>query len=136
VQRISAAIALGILLAFPNGGVFSQDASRPECGAQLRKFVAELDDVLSSDPHPLYTLFALLKRFFPIEKCDIEAAISVCRQSKFFLSADIGQRVTVIIFNSGANGRRSESGYEVSFGISNETGNTQFPSARPNKMSL
>jgi hypothetical protein len=136
VQSASVAIAVATVLALANGGASAQEANRHECGAQLRKFVGELDDVLSSDPHPLYTLFALLKRSFPLEKCDIEAAISICRQSKFFLRAEVGQRVTVIIFNSGANGRRSESGYEVSFGISNETGNTRFPSARPNKMSL
>ena len=62
----------------------AQKASqKAQCADQLRAFVAEIDQLLptvrSSD-----RLDAAIKRHFPLRGCDIEEALEICRQSKYF----------------------------------------------------
>jgi hypothetical protein len=58
--------------------------SSSECISRLTNFVEALDDLLESNPPTLFPLDDLLKKYFPLERCDVEEAVKISHRSKFF----------------------------------------------------
>ena len=54
-----------------------------DCAVRLRGFVTELDEVLAS-ARTVFVVHDLFKKYLPLEKCDIQEAITISRQSKYF----------------------------------------------------
>jgi len=111
--------------------VVNTDESKVECVTRLRDFIAELDELLNSDPHSIRPVFNLLNRYFPLENCDINEAIKICRQSKYFRGVDEQPKSYVIWFSSA--GFFQHPGVFVTFSLLKESGNSRFPSAKFNK---
>lgn len=102
-----------------------------DCAARLTKFVKALDGLLGSNPSSEGPISALLEVHFPMEKCDIDEAIKISRQSKFFFSASNHTGYYTIVFNNG--GYFDGLGFRVGFAILKTSGNSYLPYALPNR---
>lgn len=113
-------------------GASSQNATVNEergaqCAERLTRFVVELDALLSSDELSVDPYLALLKRYFPVTHCDVQAALAICRQSKYLSGIEEWPKEYGCFFKA--------SGFKVSFGLLKESGNSELPTAGVNKSS-
>ncbi|MGP0090889.1 MAG: hypothetical protein ACLPKB_13165 [Xanthobacteraceae bacterium] len=95
------------------------------CKTKLASFVTELDALLDSRPRYIDPFIILLKKYFPLIHCDIDEAIAICSQSKYAMPVRVSARYHGFAFNSRTS---NYTGYIVSFGLQNETGNSEYPS--------
>jgi hypothetical protein len=101
-----------------------------ECSAHLRSFIAEIDQKIetstSVDP-----LRETIKKYFPLSGCDVDDAVSISRKSKYFDRADQFQKDVVIVLRKKNPGTW---GFEVSFALSRETGDSKLSAAIVDKI--
>src|SRR5262249_5179689 len=102
------------------------------CAARLSQFVHEMDNILAEDPRSVGPLLDLLKKYFPIEGCDVEEAIKISRSSKYFVAVSRNIDVDVIVFNNAGFFNR-HSGFMVQFGLRKPSGDTELPYAMVNE---
>jgi hypothetical protein len=117
------------------GAAGSEVVSREheECKTRLGNFISELDALLDVNPRSLEPLLSLLQRHFPLKNCDIETAITISRKSKYFASASEQPTSYVIAFTSATPASPPFSGFDVSFGLSKASGDSQYPFAQIHK---
>jgi hypothetical protein len=99
----------------------------------MKEFVSELDALLDQNPPTLEPFLSLLKQTFPLTGCDIEEVVRIARKSKYFLSPYQNGSMLVFSFSSARPFSGPLSGFDVSFGISKSTGNTELPFAKIHK---
>ena len=76
------------------------DQASRECAVKLKDFILELDKLLASNPSYVYPVLDLLKKYFPMEKCNTEEDIRISRNSKFFSHVSETETYCVIAFDS------------------------------------
>jgi hypothetical protein len=96
------------------------------CEGKLTAFVAELDALLGDRTTPLDTINFLKKRYFPLNHCDIDRAIDICRRSKYVKTINRYRVQTSFVFSNYPENRY---GYNVGFLLSNLSGDSEFPGA-------
>jgi hypothetical protein len=99
-----------------------------ECKTRLGNFISELDALLDVNPNSLEPLLSLLQRSFPLKNCDIQAAIAICRKSKYLSSVEEGSDRYVFVFSNAFSG--AFSGFNVLFSLVKLSGNSQSPFAQ------
>jgi hypothetical protein len=101
-----------------------------ECSAHLRSFIVEIDQKIetstSVDP-----LRETIKKYFPLTGCDVDEAVSIARKSKYFDRVDQFQKDVVIVLRKKSPGSW---GFEVSFALSRETGDSKLSAAIVDKI--
>jgi hypothetical protein len=104
-----------------------------ECETKFTTFIQELDKLLASDPSTIYPVFDLLNRSFPVEGCDIQGAIRVSRQSRFF--SHVSEEITyyVIAFDSRGFAGPMDPGFHVQVSLLKASGNSRLPAAHVNQ---
>jgi hypothetical protein len=113
------------------GTVSAAERAR-DCLQRYSAFVQALDALLASDPPQVTTVHDLINRSFPIVGCNINEAIEVSRQARFFSYVSEAPRHYLIIFNSRGLSGIFDPGYNVQIGFWKETGNSVLPSANIN----
>ncbi len=108
-------------------------ASHAECKTRLENFIAELDAILTENPNSLEPLLTLLEKHFPLKNCDVMDAISITSQSRYFTSVEEQPRMYVFSFSNASSTSRSSSGFDVIFGLSKVSGDSQLPFALVHK---
>jgi hypothetical protein len=108
-------------------------SSQMNCLDRMKEFVSELDALLDQNPPNLEPFLSLLKQTFPLTGCDIEEVVRIAKRSKYFSSPSHNGSVLVFSFSSASPNSGPFSGFDVSFGISTLTGNTQLPFAKIHK---
>jgi|SRR4051812_28970970 hypothetical protein len=106
---------------------------RMDCLDRMKEFVLELDALLDKNPPTLEPFLDLLKRTFPLTGCDTEKVVQIAKMSKYFSSPSHNGSVLVFSFSSASRNSGPFSGFDVSFGISKLTGNTELPFAKIHK---
>jgi hypothetical protein len=96
-----------------------------DCAMQLRNFIQALDQLIDTSPN-IYPLLRLLKQYFPVKNCNIPEAIEICKQSKYFVSADELRTYYVVVFSGKA-------GTYVQFSLRKDSGDSQLPFAKIKK---
>ena len=91
------------------------------CSERITLFVADLDRTLDRKPQGLEDVQRLMNRHFPIKGCDLQHAVSEASRSKYFQNITNQSRLIILSFEG--------NGFEISFGIWKETGNTYLESA-------
>jgi hypothetical protein len=114
---------------------FHDPATHEECRTRLTIFISKMDELLDSNPPSLDPLLDLLQVYFPLKDCDIESAIAICRQSKYFASVNEQPTRYVISFTSARRWSPSfiGRGFNVSFGVSKVLGHSEYPFAQVHK---
>src|SRR5947209_19012909 len=89
----SAVVVAFVILGAPivQSGQFSQgsemavmsDKSKRECSVRMTGFVNQLDKVLSTE-HSVDPVQRLFREYFPLEGCDPDEVVRLCRQSQYF----------------------------------------------------
>jgi len=105
-------------------------SSGSDCAARLVKFVEALDKVLDTNPSSAGPLSALLHHF-PMESCNIDEAIKISRQSKYFFSVSNHTGYYTIRFSNA--GFSDGLGFSVTFALLKKSGDTHLPSVFPNR---
>jgi hypothetical protein len=103
--------------------------SKSRCASQLTGFIAELDKLLAVT-HSSQPINEAIQRSFPLYGCDIDEALTISRQSKYFDHFERHEKDVVVIFL-----RRNSygSGIKVSFGLTIPAGNSELPAAMVEK---
>jgi hypothetical protein len=118
------------------GGASADEAAiqsaRAECANRLSQFVGEMDKILTEDPRSVRPLLDLLKKYFPVQGCDVEESIKICRASKYLVGVSRDRDVDVFVFDS-SKFWRWRSGFMVSFGLRKPSGDSELPYAQVNK---
>jgi hypothetical protein len=80
----------------------TQVAEEPgrECEAKVTAFVEDLDELLARDPPTVYPVLDLLKKYFPVEGCDIESAVRISRRSRVFSHVSEEKTYYIVAFDS------------------------------------
>jgi hypothetical protein len=110
----------------------SKGAPDNACLARFEAFIRELDLLLASNPPAVTPLHDLINRYFPVEACDIEKAIEISRQSRFFSYTSEAPRYYLIAFDTRGSSSIFDTGYHVQIGFLKTTGNSWLPSANIN----
>lgn len=108
--------------------IASPVADEPErdCATGLRQFVADVDELLATNPRNIFDVYAVLNRVFPLHGCAPDEASRILKTSRYFRSESMnGPRMRVFSISSATAVSR---GVAVSFGIY-DTGDTHLPSA-------
>jgi hypothetical protein len=111
-------------------GKGSDDSQAARCATQLKAFISELDELLpvakSSD-----VLQALIARHFPLYGCNVDEAMSISRQSRYFdhINTTYPKDVLIVFRYGIPNGW----GFRVSFGLTRPNGNSRLPNAGVDK---
>jgi hypothetical protein len=108
-------------------------SNQMDCLDRMKEFVSELDALLDKNPPTLDPFLNLLNRTFPLTGCDIEEVVQIAKKSKYFSSPSHNGSVLVFSFSSASRNSGPFSGFDVSFGISKLTGNTELPFAKIHK---
>jgi hypothetical protein len=108
----------------------TQDAGSSDCEERLRGLVSDLDVLLDSRPASIDPFYALIRRYFPLKSCDLDAAVAVCSKSKYFLPTHQTWRQYSFGFSSGVQGY---SGYRVTFTLLRASGDSELVSFKGNK---
>jgi hypothetical protein len=105
-----------------------------DCVAQIMTFVHELDKLLASNPQTIHPVKDLLRRYFPVEACDIQEVIKVARRSRFF--SHVSEEVTyfAIVFDSKGFAGLLDPGIHVQVNLLKASGDSWLPSANINKL--
>lgn len=101
-----------------------------DCLDRMKEFVPKLDTLLDQNLSTLEPFLSLLKQTFPLTGCDIEEIIRIAKKSKYFISSSHNGSMLVFLFSSAKPNSGPFSGFDVSFGISKSTGNTELPFAK------
>jgi hypothetical protein len=101
------------------------------CAVQFGAFVEDLDKLLGSDPEDGRLVSALLKKYFSVERCNIEEVIRTSRQSRFFSHVSEERTYFVVAFDS--KGLSSRPGFYVQVSLLKANGNSQLPFAIVNQ---
>jgi hypothetical protein len=101
-----------------------------ECEQRMESFVEELDELFTSNPQSIHPFLALLKKYFPVSRCDANRVLAIVRQSKFLISIEEWPKEYVIVFDDHKWWRP---GRHVSFGLTKDSGDSHLPSAGNNK---
>jgi hypothetical protein len=104
-----------------------------DCQDRMKEFVSDLDALLDQNPPTLEPFLSLLKRTFPLTGCDIQEVTRIASKSKYFISPYQNGSMLVFSFSSATPYSGPLSGFDVSFGISKSTGNTELPFAKIHK---
>jgi hypothetical protein len=105
--------------------------SKFECTAQVANFVTRLDELLADNPRTVSPFLGLLSQFFPITGCNIEEVMNVCARSKYFIRTS--DNVVAVVFLFSNEKFYKGLSFTVSFSVDKMSGNTRFPSVRPNR---
>jgi hypothetical protein len=108
-------------------------SSQMDCLDRMKEFVSDLDALMDQNPSTLEPFLGLLKRTFPLVECDIEEVTRIAKKSKYFISPSHNGSMLVFFFSSAKPSIGPFSGFDVSFGISKSTGNTELPFAKIHK---
>lgn len=108
-------------------------SQRSQCATQLRAFVAELDQLLPT-VNSSVPLNEAIGRHFPLHGCDIEEALEICRQSKYFYHFDDSYPKGVSFFFKYRIPHGW--GFKVSFGLTKPAGDSRLPAALVDKTGL
>jgi hypothetical protein len=127
-----------LAISFACAPAFGEEASMSEsnsslssdCAARLSRFIAEIDQTIETSTS-VEPLRKMIKQYFPLSGCNPEEAVSIARQSKYFDRADQFQKDVVIVLRRKTAGSW---GFEVSFAISKETGESKLPTAMVDKI--
>ena len=98
---------------------------------RLRQFVAELDKLLASDPEMIFPVLNLLDSTFPVTGCNIEEALDICRNFRFFKYVSNQEDYYAIVFNSRGY-IRNRPGFYAQFGLRKASGDSSSPFAKVN----
>ncbi|MBR1196736.1 hypothetical protein JQ634_03355 [Bradyrhizobium sp. AUGA SZCCT0240] len=100
------------------------DSSKAECSVRVGRFVDQLDKVLSTQNSvdPVQKLF---KEYFPLEGCDPDEVVKLCRRSQYFSGITTDPNSFVISFDSRI--RNPHSGIYVQFSLDRRSGNSELP---------
>jgi hypothetical protein len=98
------------------------------CSIRLQTFLTELDRTLDSKPASIDPVLRLFKDHFPLEGCDIETALQICRGSRYFVHISESPHVYVVLFDT--NKYSKHSGIQVQFGVSKASGSSSLPFAK------
>jgi hypothetical protein len=121
------------LLAMDTNDTQAMHVSGRECATRIAAFVKELDSLLASDPSTIYPVFDLLNRYFPVEGCDIQDAIGIARESRFFSLVSEEKTYYVIVFDSKGVAGWANPGFYVQFSLIKTSGNSRLPAAHVNQ---
>jgi hypothetical protein len=124
-------LAIIFLALWPPENAQPLESLKAQCASRLKNFVVRMDELLSENPKTTPPLFALLKEHFPIKGCDIEEAIAISRQSRYFASVEDNASMFAIWF--GTAKLFPDQIFAVTFAIEKKSGDTRFPSFKPNK---
>lgn len=98
----------------------------PDCATKLEGFVADIDNVLASNPRAITDVYTVLNRYFPAHGCSVDVVSGIMKKSRYFRSMNMnGPKMHVFVLNSETASSR---GASVSFGLT-DTGDTELPSA-------
>jgi hypothetical protein len=101
------------------------------CEQRMKSFVAELDELFTSNPQGSIRPFqALLKTYFPVRGCDVNRVLAIVRQSKFLFSIEEWPKEYAIVFDDHKLWRP---GRHVSFGLIKDSGDSTLAAAVNNK---
>ena len=100
-------------------------ADRADCLVRLKNLIEELDRTLDSNPPSIEPIRSLLKEYFPVQQCDIQAALQICRSSKYFV--DIYEYPHVYLCHFDSNKLSTHLGIKVQFGLLRASGNSSLP---------
>lgn len=103
-----------------------------QCVERLKAFVIELDALFSSDAHSVDPYLSLLSKYFPVTHCDVQAALAICRQSKYLSGIEEWPKEYGCFFK---NHPPKGWGFKVSFGLLKGSGNSELPTAGVNESS-
>jgi hypothetical protein len=101
------------------------ESNRAECERRMESFVAELDELFTSNPQSIRPFQALLKKYFPVTGCDVNRVLAIVRQSKFLKSVDEEPKEYVITFD---DYKWWAPGRHVVFGLTKDSGDSHLPS--------
>ena len=107
-------------------------AVSPDCALKVRGFVSDLDKLLASNPQYIYPVLDLLKKYFPVERCDIVEIVAISRASRFFSHVSETSTYYVIAFDSKGYADPYP-GFYVQFSLIKESGNSRLPFAKVNQ---
>lgn len=96
------------------------------CQQQLAGFLEELDNLLGKT-NSVYPVLNLIKRYFPLSHCDMDATIELSRRSKYFRLVEDQPKYKNFLFES--NPENSSSGFRVQFSILKVSGDSHLPAA-------
>jgi hypothetical protein len=103
--------------------------SKSRCASQLTGFISELDKLLPVAPTS-QPIKEAIQRSFPLTGCDIDEALTISQQSKYFDRFERHEKYVVVVFQL----RNSYgSGFKVSFGLTIPAGNSELPVAMVRK---
>jgi hypothetical protein len=111
----------------------AKDASDRDCATRFPAFVQELDRLLASDPSTIYPVFDLLNRYFPVQGCDIQNAIRVARESRFFSHVSEETTYYIIAFDSRGFAGPADPGFHVQLSLLKASGDSRLPAAHVNQ---
>jgi hypothetical protein len=98
-----------------------------ECTPRYHLFVNELDVILTANPPSIDEIDVLLHKYFPFHGCNTAEILEESRKSKYFLKIEEWPKQYVIVFDSRIDGRV---GYNVSFGLMKDSGDSIYPAAK------
>ncbi len=105
----------------------------PDCIMRFTSFVEDLDKLLVSDPSTIRPVHELLDRHFPVEGCNIQAAISIAQKSRFFSHVSETRTYYVIAFDSRGFTGLMDPGFHVQITLLKVSGNSWLPAAHVNQ---
>jgi hypothetical protein len=100
-------------------------ANSTSCEDKLTAFVAELDALLGDRTTSLNQMNDLIKKYFPLNHCNIDKAIDIARGSKYALPVGRWRDQTTFGFSSKSE---NNDGYLVTFILRNSSGDSELPS--------
>ena len=104
-----------------------------ECETKFAAFVEDLDELLAKDPATVYPVFDLLKKYFPVEGCNIESAIRISRRSQFFSHVSEEKTYYIVAFDSRGFAGPLDPGFHVQISLLKASGNSRLPAAHVNQ---
>src|SRR6266478_7999709 len=105
----------------------------PECTMRFMSFIENLDKLLVSDPSTIRPVHELLDRHFPVEGCNIQAAIRIAQKSRFFFHVSETRTYYVLAFDSRGFTGPMDSGFHVQITLLKVSGNSWLPAAHVNQ---
>jgi hypothetical protein len=108
------------------------ESARAKCADRLTRFILEMDEILTKDPPSVQPLLDLRQKYFPLEGCDLEESMKICRGSKYLVGIERARDFDLFVFNSSKFWNR-HSGFMFQFGLRKPSGDSELPFAQVNK---
>ena len=100
------------------------EKSKAECTLRVTGFIEELEKMFVGE-HSVYPIQGLFKKYFPLEGCEPDKVLEICRKSKYCKDSISPPDIIVLAFDSRPNDPHR--GFYVQFGLDPKSGNSQLP---------